>query len=82
MKPSLQPNIARKFSSLMFQGKCGAALSVLSARDASGVLDPDNYIIPSGETVSDILRSKHSSPQNLNHEALPSSSTSFTKSDV
>ena len=72
MKPSLQPSIARKFSSLMFQGKCGAALSALSARDASGVLDPDN-ILPSGETVSDVLRNKHPSPQNLNHEALPSS---------
>ena len=36
------------------------------------MLDP-NTILPTGESKSDILRSKHPSLQNLNHEAEPSS---------
>ena len=69
-KASHQPNIARKFANMMFQGKCSAALSVLSDRNASGVLGPDD-VLPSGETVSHVLRSKHPPPQTINDEACP-----------
>ena len=67
-----QPNNARRFAKLMFQGKYGAASALLSKAKSSGVLS-ENDVLPSGETVSDVLRSKHPSAQSLNHEALPPS---------
>ena len=67
-----QPNNARRFAKLMFQGKYGAASALLSKAKSSGVLG-ENDVLPSGETVSDVLRSKHPSAQSLNREALPPS---------
>lgn len=43
---------SRCFSKLMFQGKCGAALTLLTERRTAGVLKEDD-ILPSGESVYD-----------------------------
>ena len=47
-------------------------LALLSEEKTSGVLG-ENDVLPSGETVSDVLKSKHPSAQCLNQEALPPS---------
>ena len=67
-----QPDLARKFAKLMFRGEYGAASALLSEEKTSGVLG-ENDVLPSGETVSDVLKSKHPSAQCLNQEALPPS---------
>ena len=52
-----QPDLARKFAKLMFRGKYCAASALLSEEKTSGVLG-ENDVLPSGETVSDALKSK------------------------
>ena len=60
---------ARDFASLMFQGKCGAALRKLSGENSGGVLGEDD-VLPSGESVSCVLKNKHPDAQGLIKEAL------------
>ena len=50
----------------MFQGECGAAIRSLSDE---GVLSEDDEL-PSGDSVSDVLRSKHPPAQGLVKEAI------------
>ena len=62
----------------MFEGKTNAALQLLSQRGNGGVLhvnDPINHDDADSQTVLDILKSKHPSPQPATPEAvLPNSS--------
>ena len=61
--------LARSFSILMFQGKCSAALTLLTERKTARVLKEDD-LLPSGESVYDALKSKHPSAQGLKNDAL------------
>ncbi len=54
----------------MFHGKCSAALSILTEKKTTGVLHP-NSTTPSGETVLEVLKSKHPPPQSVKIEACP-----------
>ena len=63
---------AREFAKLMFEGKCGAAIKLLSGDNSSRVLDGDD-IIPSGDQelrVRDILANKHPPGQPATEDAL------------
>ena len=54
----------------MFQGKCHSAFQLLEEESGSvGILN-ENDVLPSGQTVSDILQSKHPDAQGLKEEAL------------
>ena len=53
----------------MFQGKCSAALTLLTKRKTAGVLKEDD-LLSSGESVYDALKSKHPSAQGLKNDAL------------
>ena len=61
--------LARSFANSIFQGKCGAALRQLSDESSTGVLG-ENDKLPSGESVSEALRSKHPQAQGLVQDAL------------
>ena len=54
----------------MFQGKCNSAFRILVEDANSGRVLNENDKLPSGETVSDVLREKHPKAQGLNQEAL------------
>ena len=63
---------ASEFAKLMFEGKCGAAIKLLSGDTSSCVLDGDD-IIPSGDQelrVRDILANKHPPGQPATEDAL------------
>ena len=67
------PSHARSFAKRMFQGKCQSAFQLLEEETgAMGVLGEDD-VLPSGETVSEVLQSKHPDPEGLKEEALCSS---------
>ena len=51
--------MARSFAKRMFQGKCHSAFQLLEEESGSaGVLGEDD-VLPSGQTVSEALWSKH-----------------------
>ena len=55
-------NLARTFTNLMFKGKTGAALELLSERGKGGVLNANDPVSSSdsdSHTVLDILKMKH-----------------------
>ena len=56
------PTLARSFAKHMFQGRCGAAIRSLSDKGSMGVLSEDDEL-PSGDSVFDVLRSKHPLPK-------------------
>ena len=59
----------------MFQGKCHSAIQLLEEESGSaGVLGEDD-VLPSGQTVSEALWSKHPDAQGLKQEALLSPDT-------
>ena len=63
---------ARSFAKLMFEGKCGAAIKLLSEEHTHCVLDGDD-IIQSGEnetTVMEELKRKHPPSQGIDQRAL------------
>ena len=63
---------ARSFSKLMFEGKCGAAIKLLSEEHTHCVLDGDD-VIQSGEnetTVMEELKLKHPPSQGIDQRAL------------
>ena len=63
---------AREFTKLMFEGKCGAAIKLLSGDTSNCVLNGDD-IIPSGDQelrVCDILANKHPLGQPATEDAL------------
>ena len=59
---------ARVFSRLMLQGKTHAALRVLSENPCAGLLSQDDQV--DGQTVFDILQSKHPSAAEVDRAAL------------
>ncbi len=61
-------NISRSFSNLMFVGKTGAAIRLLSNQSNAGVLRPEDRI--GDQSVRDILREKHPSPQMPSPDSL------------
>ena len=66
-------NLARAFSSLMFQGKTGAALDLLSHKGTGGVLhvnDPATKDDPTSPSVLEVLKTKHPAAQPASAEAL------------
>ena len=64
------PSLARSFAKRMFQGKCHSAFQLLEEESGSaGVLGEDDAL-PSGQTVSEALRSKHPDAQGLKQDAL------------
>ncbi len=65
-RPEPESSLARSFSKLIFQGKCGAALNLLKENRTTGTLREDD-VLPSGETN---LKVQTSTPQGLKQEAL------------
>ena len=66
-------SLARGFSNLMFRGKTGAALDLLSHKGTGGVLhvnDPVTKDDPTSPFVLDVLKSKHPAAQPASAEAL------------
>ena len=63
------PTLVRSFAKHMFQGRCGAAIRSLSDKGSMGVLSEDDEL-PSGDSVFDVLRSKHPPAQGLVKEVL------------
>ena len=57
----------------MLQGKFQSAFHLLEEGSDTKVVLREDDVLPSGETVSDVLRSKHTVPQGLKEEALCSS---------
>ena len=66
-------SLARAFSNLMFQGKTGAALDLLSQKGTGGVLHANDLVTkddPTSPSVLDILKTKHPAAQPASADAL------------
>ncbi|ETX01015.1 MAG: hypothetical protein ETSY2_37945 [Candidatus Entotheonella gemina] len=66
-------NLARAFSNLMFRGKTGAALDLLSRKGTDGVLHVNDPVIkddPTSPSVLDVLKSKHPAAEHAPADAL------------
>ena len=71
-----QPDLGTKFAKLMFPGKYGAASALLTNKSSWGATCTsvnEKDILPSVETVSEVLESKHPHAQSLIQETLPTS---------
>eukprot|EP00957_Ditylum_brightwellii_P113575 8659252-Ditylum_brightwellii.AAC.1 len=55
---------------MLFQGKLCQAVRWLTGREKGGLLSPDNKCTKMGELMSEVLRSKHPEPVELQAEAL------------
>ena len=65
--------LARAFSNLMFQGKTGAALDLLSHKGKSGVLHVNDLVTrddPTSPSVLDVLKTKHPAAHPASADAL------------
>lgn len=66
-------SLARAFSNLMFRGKTGAALDLLSHKGTGGALhvnDPATKDDPTSPSVLDVLKAKHPTAQPATADAL------------
>ena len=69
------PSLARSFAKQMFQGKCHSAFQLLEEESGSAGVLGEDHTLPSGQTVSEVLQSKHPAAQGLKQEALLSPDT-------
>ena len=69
------PSLARSFAKQMFQGKCHSAFQLLEEESGSAGVLGEYHALPSGQTVSEVLQSKHPAAQGLKQEALLSPDT-------
>ena len=59
----------------MFQGNCHSAFQLLEEESGSAGVLGEDHTLPSGQTVSEVLQSKHTDAQGLKQEALLSPDT-------
>ena len=57
--PDNDDSIARKYHSMVIEGKLRPAVRWVTNRDGGGVLHPDDTDQQSGKTVAEVLESKH-----------------------
>ena len=64
------PSLARLFAKRMFQGKCHSAFQLLEEESGSAGVLGEDHTLPSGQTVSEVLRSKHPNAAQMIRESL------------
>ena len=62
-------NISKSFTKLMFEGKTGAAISLLSEYGRSSLLHPSD-VTDNGRSIYDILKDKHPAAAPLNEDSI------------